>query len=163
MASNVSIGNEDHTNSNENTISNFSTALTDVTSNHVSPSQIIINETQIENSINNTTNNCNLNDIIVENETVNMDEPNNNNIDAEKIAADNSNNNNTNSNINQKKVGIELLINRINSIFLLIVVPIFMLICIVLRINFQSIVYLLLLFLLPFLYPINRLTISRKI
>lgn len=61
------------------------------------------------------------------------------------------------------KNGVDLLVDRINSIFLLIVVPVFLIACIVLRINFQSIVYLFLLLLLPFLYPITEKTVSSKL
>ena len=81
----------------------------------------------------------------------------------------NSTNLNSNSNQNDNKnlqlldsKTVSMLLNKINGIFLLIVVPFFLFLCIILKINFQSLVYLFLLFLMPFMYPINEHTINRK-
>lgn len=60
------------------------------------------------------------------------------------------------------KNGVDLLVDRINSIFLLLVVPLFLVACIVLRINYQSIVYFVLLLILPFLYPVTEKTVSSE-
>jgi hypothetical protein len=86
----------------------------------------------------------------------------------------NSKSNLNNNNVNNTTAGnernvlplgsktVSLLLNKINSLFLLVIVPFFIFLCILLRVNFQSIVYLLMLFLMPFMYPINEHTINRN-
>ena len=63
----------------------------------------------------------------------------------------------------QKKKGFLLALDRMNTILLHIVVPLILLICIVLKISFQSLFYLFMLLILPFLYPVNKRTISSKL
>jgi hypothetical protein len=82
-----------------------------------------------------------------------------------------SNNNNKNRNSNNDpnspntpytktkfKQGIKYVIRRMNSAFLLVVLPLFLAVCILLRVTFQSTIHLFLLLLLPLLYPVNKQT-----
>ena len=54
------------------------------------------------------------------------------------------------------------VIAKFNTIWLICILPILLLACVLVRINFQSLVYLLMLLVLPLLYPINQNTLNGK-